>query len=443
MTKQKLGRFDFTMIMITLVIGMGIFRTPVDVAKEVPNSLLFFACWIFGGLVAICGALTYAEIGSRYPVNGGYFHIFAYAYHPAIAFAVNCVILISNAASLAGVALIGADYLRGAFFSEAEFGQALKVSIAIASIIAFYIVNLAGLRLSAKTQTVLAAIKIILIVLLITPLFFVDNPQPLITSSANTTWLEYLKGFGLGLIAVSFTYGGYQQSINFGDEVSNPSKNIPKSIIVGLFVIIVLYLSINLAYIKTIGFAQLKSSSNIAAIMANYVFGEATAKVLSIFLFLGVLTYVNALLMSNPPVMEAMSKTNILPAAFAKRSGSKNVLVVSLTAFATITCCIVFYAQEFDKILKFTIFLDSIGMALSAATIFKLRKNTAHLNETGIYQMKLYPILPLIFISTYCFIATVIFIDNYKTALLGLGILAVFSGLYFILQSIKSSKNGL
>jgi basic amino acid/polyamine antiporter, APA family len=443
MSKQKLGRFDFTMIMITLVIGMGIFRTPVDVAKEVPNSFLFFAAWGFGGLVAICGALTYAEIGSRYPINGGYFHIFAYAYHPAIAFAVNCVILISNAASLAGVALIGADYLKGAFFANAEYGQAFKVSIAIASIIAFYFVNLAGLRLSAKTQSVLAGIKITLIVLLITPLFFVDNPQPIFTGDTSGTWLEYLKGFGLGLIAVSFTYGGYQQSINFGDEVKNPSKNIPASIIAGLFVIIVLYLSINIAYIRTIGFEQLKTSSNIAAIMANYVFGEATAKVLSIFLFLGVLTYVNALLMSNPPVMEAMSKTNILPAAFAKRSSSKNVLVVALTTFAAITIAIVFYAQEFDKILKFTIFLDCIGMALSAATIFKLRKTTAHLNGTGIYQMKFYPVLPIVFILTYCFVATVIFIDDYRTALAGLGILAVFSAIYFVLQAVKSSKTPL
>ena len=112
----KLGVFDCTMIVVSLVIGMGIFRTPVNVARHVPDSFLFFFTWIVGGLIALCGALTYAEIGSRLPVMGGYYKIFSYGYHPSIAFAINCIILISNAASLAGVALIGAEYISGVLF---------------------------------------------------------------------------------------------------------------------------------------------------------------------------------------------------------------------------------------------------------------------------------------------------------------------------------------
>src|SRR6187551_3754065 len=103
MAKTKLRYFDLTIIMMSFVIGMGIFRTPVNVAHDSPWPWLFFAVWIAGGIIALCGALTYAEIGSRFPVTGGYFKIFSYAYHPSIAFAVNCIILISNAASLAGV----------------------------------------------------------------------------------------------------------------------------------------------------------------------------------------------------------------------------------------------------------------------------------------------------------------------------------------------------
>src|SRR5215217_4774388 len=99
---KKLNLFDFTMIMVSLVIGMGIFRTPANVAAASPTPILFFAAWIAGGLVALCGALTYAEIGSRFPVTGAYYKIFSYAYHPSIAFGVNCIILVSNAASLAG-----------------------------------------------------------------------------------------------------------------------------------------------------------------------------------------------------------------------------------------------------------------------------------------------------------------------------------------------------
>src|SRR5947209_13320938 len=113
--RPKLKLFDFTMIVISLVIGMGIFRTPVNVARSAPTPLLFFIVWLAGGLIAICGALTYAEIGSRLPVTGGYYKVFSYAYHPSIAFAVNCLILVSNAASLAGVAIVGGEYITGVF----------------------------------------------------------------------------------------------------------------------------------------------------------------------------------------------------------------------------------------------------------------------------------------------------------------------------------------
>ena len=114
-SKQKLNLFSFTMIVVGLVIGMGIFRTAATSAKDAIEPSVYFSAWIVGGLVAMCGALTYAEIGSRYPVTGGYYKVFSYAYHPSIAFAINCIILISNAASLSGVALIGSGYIAKLF----------------------------------------------------------------------------------------------------------------------------------------------------------------------------------------------------------------------------------------------------------------------------------------------------------------------------------------
>lgn len=431
------------MIMVTLVIGMGIFRTPINVAAKSPDAITFFAVWIFGGIVAICGALTYAEIGSRYPVTGGYYKIFSYAYHPSIAFAINCIILISNAASLAGVALIGAEYIIKVVMPHNDHTQNIQLFIAILSIIFFYVVNLAGLKMSAKTQNFLAVVKISLIVLLITPIFFYNNNAIDTTDVAtitNPTLREYIKAFGLGLVAVSFTYGGYQQSINFGQEVKNPAKNIPQGIIYGLLIIIVLYLSINFAYYKIIGFTALKTSTNIAAILASHVFGEAAGNVLSVLLFMGVLAYVNALLMANPRVMEAMGDEGTLPKIFAQRTQKNNVLFYSLTIFSAISIATIFWAKKFDEILSFTMFLDSIGMVFSAATIFKLRKTTAHLNGKGIFMMKLYPFLPLFFMLTYGFLAVVIYLDKPDTALFGLFILAAFIGIYFLIQLIKKWK---
>lgn len=455
--KSKLNLFDFTMIVVTLVIGMGIFRTPLNVAKSSPDSFLFFTAWIAGGVVALCGALTYAEIGSRLPVTGGYYKVFSYAYHPSIAFAINCVILVSNAASLAAVALVGGEYITGIFIplskdvewmktaANASYIQTIHISIAIVAIVLFYAVNLLGLKMSAKTQNVLAIIKIILILLLIAPLFI---PAETVTNQVhpavvNPTLREYIKAFGIGLVAVSFTYGGYQQTINFGAEVDKPARNIPRGIFLGISIIILLYLSISYAYVKVIGFETLKQSSNIAAIMAGKVLGENAERILSGLLFLSVLAYVNVLLMSNPRVMYAMSDDHILPAVFKRRNPKTDVLTVSLSVFAAICVIIIFWAKEFDAILSFTIFLDCFGMVLSAATIFILRKRTKHLDNTGIYKMKLFPLMPVIFILAYTFVAISITLDyekNNYAALTGMIVMAVFTGLYFLLQQFKKSS---
>jgi APA family basic amino acid/polyamine antiporter len=445
--------FDFTMIVISLVIGMGIFRTPVNVARDAPSVGAFFAVWVAGGVVALCGALTYAEIGSRLPVTGGYYKVFSYAYHPSIAFAINCVILVSNAASLAGVALIGGEYISAVLLPL--FGgpgykpgpstvKALQMGVAFGAIALFYGINMLGLKLSARTQSALMIIKIVLILLLITPLFFAGAaPGPVSGALAHTlspTMNQYLLAFGSGLVAVSFTYGGYQQTINFGAEVRNPARNLPRGIFFGISTIIILYLAINVAYVRVIGFENLKTSTNIAAIMASRVFGPQAERILSVFLFLSVLAYVNALLLSNPRVMYAMAEDGILPAAFRRRHPRTQVLVLPLTIFALLCMLIVFWAEEFDKTLSFSIFLDSFGMILSAGAIFILRPRTQNLDGTGIFKMKLYPVQPLLFISAYTFVAISLLVQETKLSLTGLGVLCGFIALYFLLFQKPKTK---
>ncbi len=442
-TKNKLNLFSFTMIVIGLVIGMGIFRAAATSAKDAIVPSVYFSAWIIGGLVALCGALTYAEIGSRYPVTGGYYKVFAKVYHPSIAFAINCLILVSNAASLSGVALIGSGYLLKLF--PGTWTDIDKALVSCGAIILFYFINLAGLKMSSRTQNVLMLIKIAMVLVLIAALFFPDKYAVQQTAAeagaASTgTYMDWIKSLGISLIAVSFTYGGYQQTINFGNDVEKPSKNIPAGIFIGILVIIVLYLLVNLSYYNVVGFNQMKGEREIAYVVIDRIFGSTGATVFSAFLFLGVLAYVNGLLMSNPRVMYAMGEDGSLPKVFAKQNVKTNVLTFSLTVFAAVCMIILFFAQEFEKILGFTIFLDCFGMVLSSATIFWFRKKTKHLDGTGIYKMKLYPLMPIIFIAAYLFVGTSIFVDDPATGLLGLGILAVFIGLYFVAKKINGVK---
>jgi APA family basic amino acid/polyamine antiporter len=441
-SKPKLRLFDLTMIVVGLVIGMGIFRTSSDAANASVTPVIFFSAWLAGGLVALCGALTYAEIGSRFPVTGGYYKIFAECYHPSIAFAINCIILISNAASMSGVALIGSEYISQVLFSEPPDNMT-RALIAMVPIILFYFVNLLGLRMSSMAQNILMIIKIGMLLLLISSIFFVTGDANEGTTAAvrEYTTMDYIKSFGIALIAVSFTYGGYQQTINFGEEVHQPRKTIPRGIFIGILIIISLYLAVSFAYYNAIGFEQLKTSRGIASIVVEKMFGPTGRMIASILLFIAVLAYVNVLLLSNPRVMFAMSQDGILPKSFQRREEKKDVMTVSLTVFAAMGVIVLFFAKEFDQILGFTIFLDSIGMATSAATIFILRKRTKHLDGTGIYKMSLYPLLPLVFIAAYIFVGTSIAFNTPDLAMIGTAVFAGFLVIYFIVKKIKSSRD--
>ncbi len=440
--KNKLGLFDFTMIVIGLVIGMGIFRTAKDAAAAAGNPTIYFSAWAAGGFIALCGALTYAEIGSRYPVTGGYYKVFSYAYHPSIAFGLNCSILISNAASVSGVALIGAGYITSVFMGP-EAPNFLKVIIAMIAIFVFYGVNMLGLRMSSKTQSVLMLIKIAMVLLLICGLLFPHAYAPATAQApaAPLSTADWIRSFGYCLVAVSFTYGGYQQTINFGSEVDRASKNIPRAIFMGIAVIIVLYLVVNISYYKIVGFENMKTTGEIASVVVGKMFGQGGANVFSVLLFLSVLAYVNVSLLSNPRVIYAMSEDKVLPAFCQFRSAKRGVMVAALTLFAAVCVIVLFFADTFDKILQFSIFLDSFGMATSAGAIFMLRKRTRHLDGTGIYKMKLYPLLPVIFILAYVFVcASIIFSKQWMIAVIGTCVLTGSIGIYFLIRYFEKQK---
>src|SRR5476651_838626 len=172
--KPKLNRFDLTMIVISLVIGMGIFATPSEVAIKAGNAWIFFGAWIFGGLVSFCGALTFAEIGARFPATGGFYKVFSYCYHPAIAFMINWVLVISNAASVAAVALVGSDYIKPFLLPASLQDDRGTKLITIGSVAILYVINFLGIKMSARAQSVLIIFKMTMIILVCTTVFKSD-----------------------------------------------------------------------------------------------------------------------------------------------------------------------------------------------------------------------------------------------------------------------------
>jgi basic amino acid/polyamine antiporter, APA family len=404
----RLTRFDLTMIVISLVIGMGIFANPSEVAVRAGNPWVFFGVWIFGGLVTLCGALTFAEIGARYPSTGGFYKVYSYCYHPAFAFMINWVLVISNAASVAVVALIGADYINPMILpAHWQTPFAIK-AMALFSVLILYVLAFMGIKVSARAQNLLTAFKVLMILLLCVVVFKNDTTH--VVTQYVPAKGNLVTAIGLSLVPIFFTYGGYQQTINFGGDIIEAKQNIPKAIAIGISTVIVAYLAINFAYYKVLGLGGLQQTTTLASTLAGVLFGSWGAKLASVMMFISVLAYINVNVMANPRVYYAMSEDGILPQIFRKVNPKTQVQEFGMTFFVICIVLILFFADSFRKMLDYVMFFDTIGLSIAALSIFILRKRTKQMDGTGIYTIKWFPLVPIVFILAYWFVTVNIFI---------------------------------
>lgn len=418
--KPKLGQFDLTMIVVSLVIGMGIFRTPVEVAQKAVIPEILFVAWILGAIISLFGALTFAEIGSRYPVAGGFYRIFSHCYHPGFAFMVNWMTVISNAASTASVAIIGAEYVQPILLPSMAPDFSIKI-ITLSSMVILYGINMMGIKMSARILNVLMIIKIALIALLIAAVFaspsLTESVSVATTSLSSTDWI---KAFWLCFVPVFFTYGGYQQTMNFGGDIPNASRTMPRAIFYGIAIILTLYLMVNFSYFRVLGFEGLKNSNTLAADVARVLLGDAAFKVVAIIMFLSVMAYVNASIMSNPRVYYAMAEDKVLPAIFKKVNSRTQVQEFGVSIFVAFIVLTLFFSSSFIQVLSYVMFFDSISLITASAAIFVLRHRAKKTGEPeGIFKMKGYPWMPALFIIVYSLVNISVLISNPQASLIG------------------------
>jgi APA family basic amino acid/polyamine antiporter len=427
--KPKLNRFDLTMIVISLIIGTGIFKSPGEVALRTGSITLFFTAWVVGGLVTLCGALTFAEIGARYPNTGGFYKLFSYCYHPAFAFMINWVAVIATTASVAAVALIGAEYLNPILLPQSlQNNTGTKIST-IAMVLVVYLINFLGIKTSARTQNLLTLFKVGMIALLCLAIFKSNNTT--LVAAVVMPAGNPIASFGLSLVAVFFTYTGYQQTINFGGDVVDAKRNIPKGIFLGIAVVIAVYMTINYAYYHVLGMGGLQQNTGLAAKMASVVFGEIGAKVTSVLMFVSVLAYVNVNIMSVPRVYYAMADDGMLPAIFKRVNPRTQAQEFGMSFFVLTIIGILFLVNSFGEVLNYAMFFECIGLSTAAIAIFILRKRTKELDGTGIYTIKWFPLVPVIFIGTYWFVTLSIFMANPKATLVCLGAFVIGLMIYY------------
>ncbi|HMT28717.1 MAG TPA: APC family permease [Bacteroidia bacterium] len=440
--KPQLKSFDLTIIVVSLVIGMGIFRTPVEVANKAVLPEIFFLAWITGAVVSLIGALTFAEIGSRHPAAGGFYKIFSVCYTPVFAFMVNWITVISNAVSTAAVAIMGAEYMVPLLFPQMNPDVSIKI-ITISSLGLLYGINMLGIKISSRVLNVLIVLKLTLLLILISAQFFVeplaDIAAPLPARSDEFNWWH---AFLLCFVPVFFTYGGYQQTMNFGSDVKEPRKTMPRSIGIGIAIVLIAYLCVNYSYFKVLGFEGLKQSTTLAADITGMMFGNMAHKLVSVMMFLSVMAYVNVSLISNPRIYYAMAEDKVMPAVFQRVNKKTQVQEWGVTLFCIIIFATLFFLTSFQRILEYVMFFDSISIITAAAAIFILRNRAKSSGvPEGIYKMKGYPYLPAFFILIYGGVNVSVFLANPEAFLYGfLLFISGFPLFHLVRMGLKKSS---
>lgn len=433
--RPQIGVFDLGMIVVSLVIGIGIFRTPAIVAKQAGTEEIFFSAWVFGGIVSLIGALVFAEIGSRHHFPGGVYKLISTAFHPVYSFMINWVIVLTYGAGMAGVALIGSEYLNPLLPETFQNSLGIQVT-AVITLLFFYAINMIGVKSGSRTQNLLSTLKILMMLSLCCGLF-ISQSEPIVTTPAATaSSAGWFTAFGASLIAVFYTFGGYQQTLNFGGDIKDPVRNTPKGILLGIFLIVTLYLAINYTYYKALGFEGLQNSKLIASDTARVLFGPAGEIFFSIAIFLSVIGFINATMMSLPRVYYAMADDRILPPIFKKVNSKTQVQEFALTFLVITSLLSLLMLDTFESIVNYVMSVDSIALASSAATIFVFRKKAGSNDLHTGFKMKGYPILPALFVLFLLIIAINVIVTDPSSALIGWALFLGGAPLYFILQKL-------
>jgi APA family basic amino acid/polyamine antiporter len=405
------------MVVFSLVVGIGIFRTPAIVAGAAGGTRLFFAAWILAGLISLIGALTFAEIGSRHPRAGGYYRVVADCYHPTLAFMLNWSQTLMQGAGAAGVAFIGADYLMPVLLPPPWRSPQASLALACAIMLTLLIFNYRGVKPGARVQNLLSLLKIIMIVglaafaLLLAPRVHAAPPVPAAPSGPR---------LASALIPCFYAYGGYQLAMNLGADLKDARRRFPLAITAGMLTVVGLYLLLNLAYERVLGIGGIADSKLAAAALARATFGPSGEALISIAVFLSAAGFVNATILQMPRSFYAMAQDGVLPRAFLQVDPRTQVQKVGLLFFGVTMLLPAFVLGSFEKLLHYVIFTDTLTLAVVASTLFVLRRR--HAGDGG-FAMRGYPVLPGIYILCLLGVGARVFSLEPWLALAGLGIL--------------------
>jgi APA family basic amino acid/polyamine antiporter len=389
-----------------------------------------FLVWTVGGVVALAGALTYAELGAMMPDAGGAYVYIREGFGRLPAFLYGWMALLSiGTGALAAVALGFAGY-AGRFIDLAPLGG--PIPVAAVTIAVLTMTNYFGIKPGAIVQNVLAVAKIAALAALILGGFAlwakVGAPLPVPDAPPPRAWLA--SGLATAFVAVLFTIGGWQQMNMVAGEIRDPARTIPRALALGIGIVIACYLGANAVYLHTLGRDGLAASSAVAADTATRLVGSTGATIITVAAMLSILGFVNVVILATPRIFFAMARDGVFLQAAARvhpRFGSPHISVLIMGAWAIALLAIT--NGRIGDLLSGVVFADWIFFGLGAASVFALRRSRPDAPRP--YRAWGYPIVPGFFVVAAVFGIVSAYVASLRTSLLGTGILLVGVAVFY------------
>ena len=373
------------------MVGTGIFTSLGFQVVDLPTGFAIMALWAIGGLCALCGALAYAELGAALPRSGGEYHFLREIYHPALGFMAGWIsATVGFAAPVAIAAIPFGTYLAGVFPGL----NPLFLSLAVVWITT--LVLLWDLRLGSGFQNTSTILKVALILLIIAAGFYVKGTQPIsfLPVSADRA-LIVSTPFAVSLYWVMYAYAGWNASTYIMGEVRNPARTIPLSLGLGTLLVTALYLGINAVFLRTTPIAEMVGKQEVGLIAGGHIFGPAGGRVMAVFIALGLVSAISAMMWIGPRVTMTMGEDFRALSWLARRSRHGIPVRATLVQFAIVNLLIL--VTTFQKVVNYVQFSLTLCSALTVLGVFVLRWQRPGLPRP--YRTWGYPVTPAIFLA--------------------------------------------
>jgi basic amino acid/polyamine antiporter, APA family len=433
--KKKLNLYGLTMIAVGSCIGAGIFTAPGQVVEAVPNHLLVLFLWLFGGIIALTGALTFSELGSMFPKAGGVYVYLREAYGDLVGFLYGWVILlVVNTGAIAALAILFAEY----FTTFSLFENIDKEYLAIIAIIILTSINIFGVSIGQTLANVFTGFKLIAIAgIIVVGIFYFDSSRVDLDFSLATAPDNLIQALFVGLIGVFFSIGGWHHATFVSGEAINASKTVPRAMVLGVLIVTVTYIFINMVYMMLLPLPQIAATQTIAgdALGVVFPFGKGIMAFVisaSVFGTIGIYT------MSAPRIYMAMADDGIFFKQLSKLHSKYKTPVVAMIIQSAWAILLILVLKSFRELMAFVVFMDILFMTLAGLSIFVFRIKRKNLERP--VKVVLYPFVPIVYIlfSAAFVVSTLLAMPS--TSWYGLIILAFGIPLFFY---FKKKNNNL